>query len=572
MNTKYNKTITKHRLQLYFFFFLKNIKQSITHKLYLINIYFFIRNYSFNNFISIAKLKVKRRHLKYKLKQMRVKRFLYKTKEIVNSIKNPNGKITSVHAYLFYFQYLKQKIIQGLKITIKQSKIHNRTIVALFFIRSKIAIIVFLRQIKKCYHSKDLPEKEKGFKRQIILKTLKVNSRREIETNEKYRFIRRFVYINMVKYALSHITQKGLNIIVKENKLDNFMKGLLLRKGLRMLKTNTTIILHLKRKKEIKHSLAKKHFIKRMRYHINNKHLVQKYILMTIKKIVVIENKKTYLMLFNIYQNAINHEENLKKLVLKKTVLQKIKLAISISSCLKVKTNMLYNKIRINKLKYLKELIEKVKTNQSKYKKEQIAYKHILDKAKIKLIIIFKTIVLKNKMKRNTILSCGHHYSYKLKEMLFKKLILNKTIQLHNKKKYNELLHMRNEIIAKKLVQELIVTYSKQINQKESYISNQLITKRSRGLKTAFLWFNKLKGLVVLRKKYANDSLYKNMNKNKSKEINFQSFYLKKQIQNVKESTTTISHSKLLDDLNQLKLLRYKKRIAPKRLSLNNNN
>lgn len=568
MNPKYDKLITKHRLKLQFFFFLKKIKQSFMHKLFLINIYFFIRNHSFHHFISIGKLKIKRNHLRNRIKQMRIKQFFNKTKEIVNSIKNPNGKISSVHAYLFYFQALKLKIIQGFRESIKQSKNHNRAIVALYSIRAKIAMTVLFSQLKKCYYLKNLPDKAKEFNRRIILKTLKAYSKYEITTNEKYRLIRRFVYINTVKYAVTHISKKGLKMVIEENKIINALKRILMNKGVRMLKENINIITKLRRKKEIKYCLASKHFIKRIKLHITNKHLLQKNILLTIKKIALIQNKKNLLEIYSLYQNSIKKEEHLKSVLMRKISLKLMRQFIMNNTKLNAKASNLQSLIRINRLKNFTQLKAGVKSKSIINQMKHMSNMQITNKEKAKILNALKSNRASKKKKMTTISTCNNHYNIKLQQQLIKRLILNKTIQQKKKKEYDELFHMRNKIIAKKIVQQLIVTYSQNITQKENYISNQLITKRSRGLKAAFLWFNKLKALVVLKKRHriSNVLLEKPIEKNSIISKSIPSVVQKKNI--VKESASS-TQEKLIDDLNQLKILRNKKRIAPKKLELN---
>ena len=111
-----SKDIFIHILRINFFNFLKNIKESNRHKLLLINCYFFLVKHAYNPFIKNLRLQVKNKKLKQKIKAFQCRIFFHKTKSQINLIKNPNGnKITTVHAYLYYYNILRKKVITGLK-------------------------------------------------------------------------------------------------------------------------------------------------------------------------------------------------------------------------------------------------------------------------------------------------------------------------------------------------------------------------------------------------------------------------------------------------------------------------
>ena len=229
-----SKNIFIHILRINFFNFLKNVKESNRRKLLLINTYFFIIKHSYNPFISNLRLKVKCKKLKQKIKAFQCRKFFTKTKNQINLIKNPNGgKITTVHAYLYYFNKLKQKLIKGLKINIKLNKLNNQRILLLFGIRNKISILFLYREMRKKFINKEnrLYEKTCVFIRAKYLKYLIDNKKKSIEIEEGFRLIRRYQYINNIKYAMNHLNVNYLRKINKNCKnLEKQKRYYLLRK------------------------------------------------------------------------------------------------------------------------------------------------------------------------------------------------------------------------------------------------------------------------------------------------------------------------------------------------------
>ena len=150
-----SKDIFIHILRINFFNFLKNIKESNRHKLLLINCYFFLVKHAYNPFIKNLRLQVKNKKLKQKIKSFQCRIFFSKTKAQINLIKNPNGnKITTVHAYLYYYNILRKKVITGLRMNIKLNKLNNQRILLLFGIRNKISILFLYREMRKKFINK----------------------------------------------------------------------------------------------------------------------------------------------------------------------------------------------------------------------------------------------------------------------------------------------------------------------------------------------------------------------------------------------------------------------------------
>ncbi len=270
-----SKNVFIHILRINFFNFLKNIKESNQRKLLLVNTYFFLIRHAYNPFITNLRLKVKCKQLKQKIKTFQCRRFFMKTKNQINLIKNPNGgKITTVHAYLFYFNKLKQKLIKGLKMNIKINKLNNQRILLLFGIRNKISILFLYREMRKKFMNKDnrLYEKTRLFIQTKYMKFLIENKKKSVEIEEGYRLIRRYQYINNIKFIMNHFNVNYLRKINKECKdLSKQKKIFLVRKGIRMLK----IFSKTKKKYDSIHNKiidkTKFNFLQRVKHKITNK-------------------------------------------------------------------------------------------------------------------------------------------------------------------------------------------------------------------------------------------------------------------------------------------------------------
>ena len=235
-----SKEIFIHILRINFFNFLKNIKESNRRKLLIINYYFFMIKHSYNEFISNLRAQVKNKKLKQKIKNFQCRIFFNKTKSQINLIKNPNGnKITSVHAYLYYFNNLRKKIMTGFRLNIKINKLNNQRILLLFGIRNKISILFFYREMRKNFVNKEnkLQEKICLYIRTKYMKYLIENKKKATEIDEGLRLIRRYQYINNIKIIMNKFNINNLRKLNKEEKnLEKQKKLFYAKKGLDYLK------------------------------------------------------------------------------------------------------------------------------------------------------------------------------------------------------------------------------------------------------------------------------------------------------------------------------------------------
>ena len=270
-----SKDIFIHILRINFFNFLKNIKESNRHKLLLINCYFFMVKHAYNPFIKNLRNQVKNKKLKQKIKSFQCRIFFSKTKAQINLIKNPNGnKITTVHAYLYYFNNLRKKIINGFRMNIKINKLNNQRILLLFGIRNKISILFLYREMRKKFVNKEnkLSEKVNLYIKTKYMNYLIENKKRALEIDEGLRLIRRYQYINNIKNIMNHFNVNYLRKINKEDKnLEKQKKYFYIKKGLNMLKKFSVT----KKRYDIIHKKiadkTKLNFIQRVKHKISSK-------------------------------------------------------------------------------------------------------------------------------------------------------------------------------------------------------------------------------------------------------------------------------------------------------------
>ena len=95
---------------------------------------------------------------------------------------------------------------------------------------------------------------------------------------------------------------------------------------------------------------------------------------------------------------------------------------------------------------------------------------------------------------------------------------------------------------------------SRNIHVKEELIAKEYVDKSTKGIRTALIWFNKLKTRVMVKK---GRSLNGNEITNQISDINVNT--------NNNNNNSSDSSDTLLNDLAQLKALRNKKRTAPKK-------
>ena len=469
-----SKDIFIHILRINFFNFLKNIKESNRRKLLIINCYFFIIKHSYNEFISNLRFKVKNKKLKQKIKNFQCKIFFDKIKAQINLIKNPNGnKITSVHAYLYYFNNLRKKIMTGFKLNIKLNKLNNQRILLLFGIRNKISILFFYREMKKNFVNKEnkLQEKICFFIRKKYMKYLIENKKRALEIDEGLRLIRRYQYINNIKNIMNHFSINNLKKINKAEKdLSKQKKFFLVKKGLNYLK----IFSKNKKKFDLIHNKiatkTKINFLQRVKHKINSKIISNRNFNVLFGLIKKFFRKKNFENFCQRIDKCFLNTKKLQEIFFKKIIIKHLILNRQIKQENNLQLFKLNSKFKkcekeINFL-YLKKI---VKISYEYKQKNKLALIHLEKKYFDKIIKSFK---LNKKMKRNkrTLLLKSKRFNEKnIKKKIFEKWKLYITYKKNKRNEYLYVQNKRNEILTKHFIKNLI-----NISSEDSKINNNI--------------------------------------------------------------------------------------------------
>ena len=469
-----SKDIFIHILRINFFNFLKNIKESNRRKLLIINCYFFMIKHSYNEFISNLRSKVTNKKLKQKIKNFQCKIFFDKIKAQINLIKNPNGnKITSVHAYLYYFNNLRKKIMTGFKLNIKLNKLNNQRILLLFGIRNKISILFFYREMKKNFVNKEnkLQEKICFFIRKKYMKYLIENKKCAVEIDEGLRLIRRYQYINNIKNIMNHFSINNLKKINKEEKdLSKQKKFFLVKKGLNYLK----IFSKNKKKFDLIHNKiatkTKINFLQRVKHKINSKIISNRNFNVLFGLIKKFFRKKNFENFCQRIDKCFLNTKKLQEIFFKKIIIKHLILNRQI----KQENNLRLFKLNSKFKKYEKEInflyLKKIVKISYEYKqKNKLALIHLEKKYFDKIIKSFK---LNKKMKRNkrTLLLKSKRFNEKnIKKKIFEKWKLYITYKKNKRNEYLYVQNKRNEILTKHFIKNLI-----NISSEDSKINNNI--------------------------------------------------------------------------------------------------
>jgi len=469
-----SKDIFIHILRINFFNFLKNIKESNRRKLLIINCYFFMIKHSYNEFISNLRSKVTNKKLKQKIKNFQCKIFFEKIKAQINLIKNPNGnKITSVHAYLYYFNNLRKKIMTGFKLNIKLNKLNNQRILLLFGIRNKISILFFYREMKKNFVNKEnkLQEKICFFIRKKYMKYLIENKKCAVEIDEGLRLIRRYQYINNIKNIMNHFSINNLKKINKEEKdLSKQKKFFLVKKGLNYLK----IFSKNKKKFDLIHNKiatkTKINFLQRVKHKINSKIISNRNFNVLFGLIKKFFRKKNFENFCQRIDKCFLNTKKLQEIFFKKIIIKHLILNRQI----KQENNLQLFKLNSKFKKYEKEInflyLKKIVKISYEYKqKNKLALIHLEKKYFDKIIKSFK---LNKKMKRNkrTLLLKSKRFNEKnIKKKIFEKWKLYITYKKNKRNEYLYVQNKRNEILTKHFIKNLI-----NISSEDSQINNNI--------------------------------------------------------------------------------------------------
>ena len=456
-----SKNVFIHILRINFFNFLKNIKDSNQRKLLVINTYFFIIKHAYNPFINNLRLKVKCKKLKQKIKKFQCRRFFTKTKNQINLIKNPNGgRITIVHAYLYYFNKLKQKLITGLKINIKINKLNNQRILLLFGIRNKISVLFLYREMRKKFINKEnrLYEKTCIFIRRKYMRFLIDHKKKSLEIEEGYRLIRRYQYINNLKDIMNHFNVNYLRKLNKDHKnLEKQKRYFLAKKGINMLKK------YAKTKKKydtIQNKIIDKtkfKFLQRVKHNISNKVIMNRNFNILYGIIKKLYRKRYYKELCKRIDKFCLNTKQLTCLFMKRIGIKYLKMRKEERKVENLKMYKIKSKFKKEKMKNsfiafhsnIKLFIEyRINNN--------LSYLYLKKKSFIKIIDCLKKNKLMKRKKRNLLLKSKRFNEKNVKKKIIEKW---KFYIMYQKNKRNEYLYAknkRNEIIAKHFIQNLI--------------------------------------------------------------------------------------------------------------------
>ena len=573
-----NQEIILHIIRNNFISFLKKVKLSITKKLYIINIYFFIVQHEYKKYIRKLKGKSKVKRLKKLVKMFKCRKFFKITKNIITLVNNPNGgRVTSTHAYLFYFRNLKEKFIRGLKLNIKRNRFYiNRTLL-LFGIRNKISVMYLFREMKKYYNSTLFDQKTGIFYKIIFMKKAKRETKQNIQLEESFRLLRRYQYINNLKYIMKRFNPYYLGLLKNLPNFKLVKKKFLLKKGLRMLINYGTIKYKMNKKRQEQFSLIKQTFLRRVRHRITNKIILKKNINILIRKITKKYNYRTFRLLKKLHFLAKEGKSEIIRFFYLNFGLKLLKKHSKISNKMIKKDNIIKNKSKIINYIKIKQFIKNSKNfihyNENK-KKSLLFLKRKIEK---KIFKGFKNNFDYQKLKKEKSLICQKIDQFYLKKFAIKKWKLYHLYKLNKRNEFKYLENKRNEIISRHLIEKLIIEYSKEQREKENYLSGEYLNKNSKGIRLAMLWFNKLKTRVLLKKKDKENKIIQSkiLNNNIFNENSIinTSIPINK---NIPKSIPKISNEKMTNsnvinsELQELKSLRNKKRAAPVRINLDN--
>ena len=495
-----SKNIFIHILRINFFNFLKNIKESNRHKLLLINCYFFLIKNTYNPFIKNLRLQVKNKKLKQKIKAFQCRIFFSKTKAQINLIKNPNGnKITTVHAYLYYFNNLRKKIINGLKINIKLNKLNNQRILLLFGIRNKISILFLYREMRKKFVNKEnkLSEKICLYIRTKYMGYLIDNKKRAMEIDEGLRLIRRYQYINTIKSIMNRFNINYLKKLNKEDKNLELQKKLFYtKKGLKLLKNFSKTqrsynIIH----KKIADK-TKLNFIQRVKHKISNKIIINRKINILYGLIKKLFRRKYFPEFYQRIDKFFLNTKKLEEIFMKRIGIGYCKLLAKEKKSQNLALHKLNSQWKRIEIKINFRYLEKIVKISHNYKQNnKIALIH-LEKIYFKKVIIGFRINKKMKRNKRTMILKSKRFN----EKTIKKNIIEKwkLFVLYQKNKRNEYLYIqnkRNEILTKHYIKNLInissedfklnnINNNNQISESNNHFRNNIKNENN-------LYFNK---------------------------------------------------------------------------------
>lgn len=550
------RKIYRNILKIHFIQFLRNTKVISNNKLHVVNLYLLTLKKFFGIFQKISKISKKKKILKKKIKIVKCQKFFKKIKNIIDIIKNPNKKITSAHAYLFYFKTLKEKVIKGIELNYYNVKKRNKQTLLLMGIRNKITLLYLYNQMRKIANLKYLDEKEKSFYKKIFLDKLIKFSKKSIKIEESYRMFMRVNYIKVMQNAMKKLSIQFIKQVKENENLKDILRLFLMKKGMKNIKKYSLI------KSVLLNNEAKFLIIQRNKFFYKTKGIISKRkridegIDFFEKHLKQIFNVKIFRFLSQLYHNFINTHKDKLSLFYQKLILKKFKYYCINKQKLRIKntelTKYFYNKTYKNIIFFIKNTKLFIKYNQNRKK----ALKYLQYKLYGKLIFGLKNNLQYQKGKKDKYLKASWLYHQNQSKKIFNTLKYYKVYKANKKNEYQYIQTSHNEIIANHLIEKIIVLYSKQLHIKEETMSKEYIHKSTRGIRTILLWYNKLKTRVMLKKIKKNNASNQNLSNG---------HIINNSILNTEES------NQILSDFEKLKELRNKKRSAPIKLSFDNN-
>ena len=552
----------RYLYKLHFIQFLTNTKLQTTEKIHLINTYYHILKYSLSHFLQSTSTSSKRHLLNHKIKVFKCTRFFTSVRTRIDQIKNPTQPLTTAHAYLHYFSTLRRKFFEGIKHNFFYRKNKTKQLLLLMSIKQKIDLFFIYNPLRKSYHSKFFNHKALSFQKHIIINKLLHHSRKQISISESIRMWKRYIYINIMKYGMKHFSLTHLHTLKQVNAIEQRLKVLMCKRGIYMIRQG---LLSNKRVYESKvkfyNDICKKMFFTNVRKRICAKMSMSMNINRLYHVIRNAINNKT-LMRFKETLLQYIHNDKLKEIrYYNKQSLYKLLYYTKVKLKHKQQT-AIYNKYYYGAvMKMVNVLICNAKMfktfRQSNAKARKVYWMNVMKK----VIIGLKRNVHEQKSKRRVKEKCDLVYKRMLKRKGVKMISLYREYVVNKRNQRMFVLGQRREIIAKHVIEKIIVMNSRNMHVKEELIAKEYVDKSTKGIRTALIWFNKLKTRVMVKKG-------RNLNVNEiSHQINdINANAINNNTSNIIiHNTNSSNNNTLLNDLAPLKALRNKKRTAPKK-------
>lgn len=537
------RKIFRNILKIHFVQLLRNTRLTTTKKLLMVNTYFLMLKKNFVYFTKKIHLITKNKNDSKKIKAFQQRKFFYTIKSTISLIKNPSNRITSTHAYLFYFKKLKSKIIKGLVLNYERVKLQNKQTLLLFGIRNKISTMYLYNQMKKKYNIQFFDEKIKKFNNKIALEQLVNYSKKKIKINECYRMYMRVMYIQHIKEVMSRFSLKYIRSIKGDQRIKIQYRHFLQKKGITSLIKKTKIKNSIINKTESFYLLQRKTFFTNITHLLHKKNKINQGLYTLAVKIRRIYNSRIFKMLYQLYSEIVDKHKNTLVLYFLKLSIKRLVLFSSISKKKKLLAQSLLKYSYRKTYQHIHLFINNINLFKTHHSNSQKGMSFLNRKIKNKLIKGLRQNVLYQKRKKEKFIKGVSFMNFQLKKKFYTTLKLYRIHRTNKKNEYKYILNTRNEIISKHLLENLIVLYSKHLQVKEELISQNFINKSKRGIRTVLIWYNKLKSKILLRK-VNNTHITPKSISNKTNE------------------------NKFLADFAALKSLRNKKRTAPIKLNI----